>query len=307
MRNEKSKKTATAWLLATALVVGLPQLASAETVLRIGMTAADIPRTLGQPDQGFEGNRFTGLTMYDALTTAPDSRVAGFTALLSLVTAILFGIAPAAQGPTLDLNRTLREEAGFYWRRRAPRAHPQGARRRAGGAVDAARRRSRTLRAQSLQSQTPQSRLRHERFDLVHGRSGARRIRPGAHQASSTTRCSHASANSPECSRHRSRKSPVLTGNGAQSDHPRARLRTEARREQNPKHQPGWARLLPHGGPAARRRTRVHRSRRSRRTAGGSRQRDLREEFLRSRQPDRPAVLLPPELGSAGRSRSSAW
>ena len=68
MRNEKSNKTATAWLLATALVVGLPQLASAETVLRIGMTAADIPRTLGQPDQGFEGNRFTGLTMYDALT-----------------------------------------------------------------------------------------------------------------------------------------------------------------------------------------------------------------------------------------------
>ena len=33
MRNDKSKKTATAWLLATALVVGLPQLASAETVL----------------------------------------------------------------------------------------------------------------------------------------------------------------------------------------------------------------------------------------------------------------------------------
>ena len=68
MRNKKSKNAATAWLLATALVVGLPQLASAETVLRIGMTAADIPRTLGQPDQGFEGNRFTGLTMYDALT-----------------------------------------------------------------------------------------------------------------------------------------------------------------------------------------------------------------------------------------------
>ncbi|MGY4346444.1 peptide/nickel transport system substrate-binding protein [Bradyrhizobium sp. GM7.3] len=37
-------------------------------MLRIAMTAADIPRTLGQPDQGFEGNRFTGLTMYDALT-----------------------------------------------------------------------------------------------------------------------------------------------------------------------------------------------------------------------------------------------
>jgi ABC-type transport system substrate-binding protein len=39
-----------------------------EKILRIAMTAADIPRTLGQPDQGFEGNRFTGIPMYDALT-----------------------------------------------------------------------------------------------------------------------------------------------------------------------------------------------------------------------------------------------
>ena len=56
-----------------AAVLGLatlaaPRVAGADTVLRIGMTAADIPRTSGQPDQGFEGNRFTGLTMYDALT-----------------------------------------------------------------------------------------------------------------------------------------------------------------------------------------------------------------------------------------------
>src|SRR3712207_2756886 len=43
--------------------------AAAQSVIRIGMTAADIPRTLGQPDQGFEGNRFTGNTMYDGLTT----------------------------------------------------------------------------------------------------------------------------------------------------------------------------------------------------------------------------------------------
>jgi peptide/nickel transport system substrate-binding protein len=68
MRNEKSKTMATAAVLAIALAAGLSQAAGAETVLRIGMTAADIPRTLGQPDQGFEGNRFTGLTMYDALT-----------------------------------------------------------------------------------------------------------------------------------------------------------------------------------------------------------------------------------------------
>jgi len=56
------------------LLVGLMVMASAgaalaqEKVLRIAMTAADIPRTLGQPDQGFEGNRFTGIPMYDALT-----------------------------------------------------------------------------------------------------------------------------------------------------------------------------------------------------------------------------------------------
>ena len=55
-------------LLAFATALTLPQIAAAETVLRIGMTAADIPRTLGQPDQGFEGNRFTGVTMYDSLT-----------------------------------------------------------------------------------------------------------------------------------------------------------------------------------------------------------------------------------------------
>src|SRR6266511_4278706 len=36
-------------------------------VLRIGMTAADIPFTGGQPDQGFEGYRFIGFQLYDAL------------------------------------------------------------------------------------------------------------------------------------------------------------------------------------------------------------------------------------------------
>ena len=52
---------------ALALAAASPALAQ-EKVLRIAMTAADIPRTLGQPDQGFEGNRFTGIPMYDALT-----------------------------------------------------------------------------------------------------------------------------------------------------------------------------------------------------------------------------------------------
>ena len=53
-------------LAAAGLLAGAAH--AQEKVLRIAMTAADIPRTLGQPDQGFEGNRFTGIPMYDALT-----------------------------------------------------------------------------------------------------------------------------------------------------------------------------------------------------------------------------------------------
>src|SRR3984957_14972652 len=69
MRAQNSGKSrAVAAARGIAAGVARPPIARAETVLRIGMTAADIPRTLGQPDQGFEGNRFTGLTMYDALT-----------------------------------------------------------------------------------------------------------------------------------------------------------------------------------------------------------------------------------------------
>ena len=60
-------------LFSAAAIAGLLAMpwttASAETVVRIGMTAADIPKTVGQPDQGFEGNRFTGNTMFEGLTT----------------------------------------------------------------------------------------------------------------------------------------------------------------------------------------------------------------------------------------------
>jgi peptide/nickel transport system substrate-binding protein len=58
--------------LMTACLVALPVLgasiAQAQGTLRIGMTAADIPLTHGQPDQGFEGNRFTGIPLFDSLT-----------------------------------------------------------------------------------------------------------------------------------------------------------------------------------------------------------------------------------------------
>src|SRR4030095_4808796 len=43
------------------------QQVSAETVLRVAMTAGDVPITIGQPDQGFEGYRFVGYNLYDSL------------------------------------------------------------------------------------------------------------------------------------------------------------------------------------------------------------------------------------------------
>jgi ABC-type transport system substrate-binding protein len=55
------------------IVVGLGVLAAlaapafSQSTLRIGMTAADIPLTTGQPDNGLEGFRFVGYTIYDAL------------------------------------------------------------------------------------------------------------------------------------------------------------------------------------------------------------------------------------------------
>jgi peptide/nickel transport system substrate-binding protein len=52
--------------IALGLALAAP-VARAETVLRVGMTAADIPVTTGQPDQGAEGWRFMGVTVYDTL------------------------------------------------------------------------------------------------------------------------------------------------------------------------------------------------------------------------------------------------
>jgi peptide/nickel transport system substrate-binding protein len=53
---------------AVALAVAVsPQSVRAGSVLRVAMTLADIPLTTGQPSQGGEGNRFIGVTLYDAL------------------------------------------------------------------------------------------------------------------------------------------------------------------------------------------------------------------------------------------------
>ena len=63
------KRLAATFATSAVLAAALATAALAqEKVLRIAMTAADIPKTHGQPDQGFEGNRFTGIPLYDALT-----------------------------------------------------------------------------------------------------------------------------------------------------------------------------------------------------------------------------------------------
>jgi ABC-type transport system substrate-binding protein len=49
-----------------ALLLGLTA-ARAETVVTVAMTAGDIPITNGIPDQGSEGIRFVGYSLYDAL------------------------------------------------------------------------------------------------------------------------------------------------------------------------------------------------------------------------------------------------
>ena len=47
-----------------------------------------------------------------SLSSAPDLRVGLFTAALSLVTAVVFGLIPALQASKPEINKTLREEAG---------------------------------------------------------------------------------------------------------------------------------------------------------------------------------------------------
>jgi ABC-type transport system substrate-binding protein len=63
----RSRAPRLAWV-ATALALACGAACAQNKTLRIAMTAGDIPRTSGQPDQGYEGNRFTGITMYDGLT-----------------------------------------------------------------------------------------------------------------------------------------------------------------------------------------------------------------------------------------------
>jgi len=57
----------TRMMAALAIAALMSTAASAQGTLRIGMTASDIPLTTGQTDQGGEGMRFMGYTVYDGL------------------------------------------------------------------------------------------------------------------------------------------------------------------------------------------------------------------------------------------------
>src|SRR3954449_5289998 len=57
----------TSFVLAFCLSAAAAPVALAQGTLRIGMTASDIPLTTGQTDNGGEGMRFMGYTVYDAL------------------------------------------------------------------------------------------------------------------------------------------------------------------------------------------------------------------------------------------------
>lgn len=63
----KTFRSAALAALSLAALAGTSMHALAAGTLRIGMTASDIPLTTGQVDQGGEGMRFIGYTVYDSL------------------------------------------------------------------------------------------------------------------------------------------------------------------------------------------------------------------------------------------------
>src|SRR6186997_2894562 len=65
MRTQNSMLLAAAALAVSTGWLAAP--AQAETVVRFGISMADVPLTTGQPDRGAGAYKFTGLTLYDPL------------------------------------------------------------------------------------------------------------------------------------------------------------------------------------------------------------------------------------------------
>lgn len=62
-----SRRGLLASAVGAAALPGLPATAASPQVLRIGMTAADLPTTHGIPNNGGEGFRFLGYPAYDSV------------------------------------------------------------------------------------------------------------------------------------------------------------------------------------------------------------------------------------------------
>jgi peptide/nickel transport system substrate-binding protein len=56
-------------MMGLSVGLGVVAPAGAESVLRIGMTAADVPTTTGMPNNGFEGMRFLGYPIFEGLVS----------------------------------------------------------------------------------------------------------------------------------------------------------------------------------------------------------------------------------------------
>jgi peptide/nickel transport system substrate-binding protein len=93
-----------------AAVAALP--AQAQGTLRVGMTASDIPITTGQTDQGGEGMRFMGYTLYDSLILW-DLSAADKPSELTPGLAVSWGLDPADASRTKWLFK-LREGVTFH-------------------------------------------------------------------------------------------------------------------------------------------------------------------------------------------------
>ena len=62
----KNNRLAVASLLAASLL-SLSPASAQDKVLRIAMTASDIPTTTGMPNNGFEGMRFLGFPIFEGM------------------------------------------------------------------------------------------------------------------------------------------------------------------------------------------------------------------------------------------------
>jgi peptide/nickel transport system substrate-binding protein len=109
---DRARKAALLLAAITAVVAMAGSPALAQGTLRIGMTASDIPLTTGQSDNGAEGMRFMGYTVYDGLINwdlssadKPSDLVPGLAAS--------YGLDPADSGKTHWIFK-IREGAKFH-------------------------------------------------------------------------------------------------------------------------------------------------------------------------------------------------